>query len=98
MENNKTFEDSVSEQEIRKLMPGDKGYLGFYLFDPKDNDDKVLKNFYKDVESPLIGFALSFPEKPLVNYNFIINKQKQIQLNQDDEDEDDDEFDDESEE
>ena len=82
-----------SEDDIRSKLPPNKGYLGFYLFDPRDSDHEVLREFYKDLKSPLIGFTISFPGTLGVTYQYVINKQKQKELEifEEDEDENEDE-------
>jgi len=81
--------ENMSEFEIRKKMLGHKGYLGFYLFDPKGSKSDVINNFYKDIEAPLIGFSLSFPENPSLSFNYMITKQKYINDSFEDDYEDD---------
>jgi hypothetical protein len=72
--------EEPSEEFIRSLMGPEKGILGFYFFDPKNSDNKIYKEFYKNISYPLVGYSISFPGDLNVTYRYVINKQKQIEL------------------
>ena len=77
-----------SEEFIRNSMHGEKGFFGIYLFDPKKSKDSVLKELYKNQTYPMIGYSINFPGELDVTYQYIVNKQKQLELGISEEDED----------
>jgi hypothetical protein len=77
-----------SEEFIRNSMHNEKGFFGIYLFDPKKSRDSVLKELYKNQTYPMIGYSINFPGELDVTYQYIVNKQKQLELGISEEDED----------
>ena len=61
-----------------------------YLFELKDLKSEVLNNFYSDVNLPLIGYSISFPDKLDVSLEYYLNEQAQkegLDIEDDEEDE-----------